>query len=415
LGQISRYPAAVSPDQKGLNRNMSTFAELGVSASVVDALAKRNIHEPFKIQNLVTADALAGKDVLAKSRTGSGKTLAFGIPLVERLDASGKQPTALVVVPTRELAVQVTEEIREIAEAKGLRVAAVFGGVSIDTQAKKAKNAHILIATPGRMMDLVRRRLITLEHIKILVLDEADRMLDMGFQPQVDRIVDQLRGRRQTMFFSATLDGTVGHLAKAYTHDPVRHEVADERPAIEDADHRFIKVGEHDKVTKLVEILEEERGLALVFVRTKRGADRLEHRLKTKGIEARALHGDMTQAARQRALDRFAAGKVDVLVATDVAARGLDLDDITHVINYDPPRDHKDYVHRVGRTARAGRSGAGVTFVSPAQLGEVSAVARQLELGDEFQAGGMTMTAPATVFSTKGRRSSMRSPRKRRF
>jgi superfamily II DNA/RNA helicase len=394
---------------------MSTFAELGVSAPVVGALAKRKITEPFKIQNLVLADALAGRDVLAKSRTGSGKTLAFGIPIVERLEASGKQPTALVLVPTRELAVQVTEEIREIAAARHLRVAAVFGGVSIDAQAKKAGNAHILVATPGRMMDLVRRRLVSLDAIKIVVLDEADRMLDMGFQPQVDRIVDKLKGRRQTMFFSATLDGTVGHLAKAYTHDPVRHEVADERSTIEEADHRFVPVGEHDKLAKLVEILEEERGLALIFVRTKRGADRLEAKLNAKGIQASALHGDMTQAARQRALDRFAAGKFDVLVATDVAARGLDLDDITHVVNYDPPRDHKDYVHRVGRTARAGRGGAGVTFVAPTQLGEMSAVARQLDLNDEFQASGLTLSAPQTVFSSKGRRSMMRTPRKRRF
>ncbi|MEA2435221.1 MAG: ATP-dependent helicase RhlE [Actinomycetota bacterium] len=394
---------------------MSTFAELGVSEPVVAALAKRNINEPFKIQNLVLADALAGRDILAKSRTGSGKTLGFGIPIVERLDGSGKQPTALILVPTRELAVQVTEEIRTIAAARRLRVAAVFGGVSIEAQAKKAANAHVLVATPGRMMDVVNRRLVSLDNIKILVLDEADRMLDMGFQPQVDRIVDKLRGRRQTMFFSATLDGTVGHLAKAYTHEPVRHEVADERSTIEEADHRFVKVSEHDRLGKLIEILEEERGLALVFVRTKRGCDRLEMKLKAKGIEARALHGDMTQAARQRALDRFAAGKVDVLVATDVAARGLDLDDITHVVNYDPPRDHKDYVHRVGRTARAGRGGAGVTFVSPAQLGEVSAVARQLDLKDEFAAGGLQMTAPATVFSSKGKRSSMRSRTKRKF
>jgi superfamily II DNA/RNA helicase len=394
---------------------MSTFAELGVSEPVVAALAKRNINEPFKIQNLVLVDALAGRDILAKSRTGSGKTLGFGIPIVERLDGSGKQPTALILVPTRELAVQVTEEIRTIAAARRLRVAAVFGGVSIEAQAKKAANAHVLVATPGRMMDVVNRRLVSLDNIKILVLDEADRMLDMGFQPQVDRIVDKLRGRRQTMFFSATLDGTVGHLAKAYTHEPVRHEVADERSTIEEADHRFVKVSEHDRLGKLIEILEEERGLALVFVRTKRGCDRLEMKLKAKGIEARALHGDMTQAARQRALDRFAAGKVDVLVATDVAARGLDLDDITHVVNYDPPRDHKDYVHRVGRTARAGRGGAGVTFVSPAQLGEVSAVARQLDLKDEFAAGGLQMTAPATVFSSKGKRSSMRSRTKRKF
>jgi ATP-dependent RNA helicase RhlE len=323
------------------------------------------------------------------------------------------RPSALVLVPTRELAVQVTDEIGDIAAAKNLRIAPVYGGVPIDKQATRASKAHIVVATPGRLWDLLNRRLIRIDEIKALVLDEADRMLDMGFQPQVQRIVSRIPKDRQTMFFSATLEGTVGNLARAYTNDPVRHEVEDLRPTIETADHRFIPVEEQRKVDELVRVLKEDRRLALVFVRTKRGADRLRTRLAGKGVQALAIHGDMTQSARQRALDRFVGGKVDVLVGTDVAARGLDLDGISHVINYDPPRDYKDYIHRVGRTARAGRSGTGVTFVTAAHRGEMSAIARQLKLKTEFEASGLEMTAPQLVFSSHGSRSMMRS-RKRR-
>ena len=394
---------------------MSTFAELGATAPVTKALARRGIDAPFAIQELVIADAIAGKDVLAKSRTGSGKTLAFAIPIVERIEAQMKRPSALILVPTRELAVQVTEEMRDIAGARNLRVAAVYGGVGLDKQAERARKAHVLVATPGRLFDLMNRRMLDIKSVKILVLDEADRMLDMGFQPQVDRIVDTLTRDRQTMFFSATLDGRVGHLARSYTHSPVLHEVETPKLAIEDADHRFVPVDEHGKVEKLMEILEEERGLALVFVRTKRGADRLQSRLRAKGIDALAMHGDLTQGARTRALERFGSGKVSVLIATDVAARGLDLDDITHVINYDPPRDHKDYVHRVGRTARAGRAGSGITFVAPTNQQEMSVIARELKLKDEFQADGLTLAPPQRVFSSHGRRSSMRRPQKRKF
>ncbi len=392
---------------------MSGFTELGVSAPVVRALERRDIKIPFQIQTLVIGDAVAGRDVLAKSRTGSGKTLAFGVALVDTIDPDMARPSGLVLVPTRELAVQVTEEIREIAAAQNLRVAPVYGGVPIDKQATRAEKAHIVVATPGRLWDLLNRRLIKIDKVKTLVLDEADRMLDMGFQPQVQRIVSRLPKERQTMFFSATLDGMVGNLARAYTNDPIRHEIEDPKPAIEAADHRFISVEEQRKVDELVRVLNEERELALIFVRTKRGADRLRTRLVTKGVQALAIHGDMTQGARQRALDRFVARKVDVLVGTDVAARGLDLDGISHVINYDPPRDYKDYIHRVGRTARAGRSGTGVTFVTAAHRGEMSAIARQLKLKTEFEASGLELTVPQLVYSSHGSRSMMRS-RKRR-
>lgn len=382
---------------------MSTFAELGVSAPVARTLSRRGIEAPFKIQSLVLGDALAGRDVLAKSRTGSGKTLAFAIPIVERLNATMSRPAALVLVPTRELAVQVTDEMYDIAGARNLRVAAVYGGVGLDTQAKRARKAHIIVATPGRLQDLMDRRLVKLDAVNILILDEADRMLDMGFQPQVDRIVDRVPKARQTMFFSATLDGRVGQLARSYTNEPARHEVHEPRPTISEINHRFIPVEDDTKVDRLVSVLQDERDLALVFVRTKHGADRLCKKLRARGIDALAIHGNKSQNQRQRALDRFEDGHVDVLVATDVAARGLDLDGITHVINFDPPHDHKDYVHRVGRTARAGRTGSGITFVAPAQRNDVSVMARALKLDAEFVADGLSMTAPPRK-QTNGRR-----------
>jgi ATP-dependent RNA helicase RhlE len=389
---------------------MSTFQELGVSAPVAGALSRRGIETPFKIQNLVLADALAGRDILAKSKTGSGKTLGFGIPMVQRLDPAMNRPAGLVLVPTRELAVQVADEIHDIASTRNLRVATVYGGVGLDAQAKRARKAHIIVATPGRLEDLLQRRLITVDRVSILVLDEADRMLDMGFQPQVDRIVDRINRQRQTMFFSATLDGRVGQLAHSYTRDAVRHEVHEDKPAISAASHRFLPVSTESKIDSLVTVLREQRDLALVFVRTKHGADKLMKKLRQRGIDSLAIHGNKSQNQRERALDRFAEGHVDVLIATDVAARGLDLDGITHVINFDPPHDFTDYVHRVGRTARAGRSGAGITFVAPDKRNDVSTIARKLKLTREFEADGLVMTPQAgRPAQSRGRRSGGRS------
>jgi superfamily II DNA/RNA helicase len=381
---------------------MTTFADLGASEPVSRALGRRDLEATFPIQELVIPDALAGRDVLARSRTGSGKTLAFGVPIAERLAPTSKGPAALVLVPTRELATQVVEEITDVAAARGLRVAAVYGGVGIPVQAKAAARAHILVATPGRMEDLANRRMVSLAGIRILILDEADRMLDMGFQPQVDRLVRRIPSKRQTMFFSATLDGEVGRLARAYTTDPVLHEVEAPRQTVDEAAHRFIPVGLHDRADRLVELIRAEDGRHLVFVRTKRGADRLARRLKERGLRVAAMHGDMTQGARERTLARFEDGRIDTLVATDVAARGLDLDDITHVVNYDAPEDDKSYVHRVGRTARAGRAGTGVTFVLPADRADVSRMASRLKLEDEFTKEGMTVAAPRMVFQSRG-------------
>ena len=385
---------------------MSSFAELGVSAPVIRALQGKGITEPFKIQELVMRDALAGRDVLAKSRTGSGKTLAFAIPMIERLEGSPRKPVGLVLVPTRELAVQVTDEIKGVGSKNGVRVAPVYGGVSLHKQAKFAATSQVIVATPGRLHDLIERRMISVADIRILVLDEADRMLDMGFQPQVDRIVKTIKGEHQTMFFSATLDGRVGVLARSYTNDPARHEIEEKSLVIEEADHRFVPVTTESKIDVLVEELRRERDLAIVFVRTKRGADKLSKRLQSEGIPSLSMHGNKTQSQRQRALDLFSSGKVDVLIATDVAARGLDLDGITHVFNFDPPGDHTDYVHRVGRTARAGRTGTGITFVAHDQVRELSAIASALKLHLQFEAEGLRLIGSGRkgkVSSPKGR------------
>jgi len=393
----------------------STFIDLGVSSRVRGTLSRRGVTEPFAVQALVLEDAIAGRDVLARSATGSGKTLAFAIPIVETVRPHDATPSALVLVPTRELAQQVADEFEDIANAQGLRVGVAYGGVSIGQQAKRNQKAHVLIATPGRLQDLVERGSVRLDRVRILVLDEADRMLDMGFQPQVDRIVRKIPKDRQTMFFSATLDGAVGNLARAYTRDAILHEVESSTETVDGLDHRFVQVDAQGKVDALVNLLEHDGELTLVFVRTKRGADRLVHKLRQKGLQAEALHGDMPQRSRERALDRFERGVVRVLVATDVAARGLDLERISHVVNYDPPNDDKGYVHRVGRTARAGRTGTGITLVTADQQGDVGRMAARLALHEEFEEEGMKVAPPRVVFSAsaKGRRSGLRAPRRR--
>jgi ATP-dependent RNA helicase RhlE len=387
--------------------SQQSFHALGVSSVLTDALAARDIHVPFPIQTLVLPAALAGQDILARSPTGSGKTLAFALPIVERTAAEDGTPSALVLAPTRELAAQVAGELDPLARARGLRAAAVYGGAPISLQSKRARGAHILIATPGRLQDLVERRLVSLDRVRILILDEADRMLDMGFKPQVDRLVRRLPEERQTMLFSATLDGEVGELARAYTRDPARFEaqpVADV-PEME-VDHQFVSVTADGKVERLIEELDSADGVALVFVRTKRGADRLVKKLAHRNVSAVAMHGDMSQNARERALAGFRSGRVSTLVATDVAARGLDLVDITHVINFDPPEDDKGYVHRVGRTGRAGRGGSGITFVLPEQQADVSRVAARLGHRESFEREGMRSAPARRVYtSRRGRRS----------
>ncbi len=357
-----------------------SFADLGVSKAVCGALRARGIAEPFPVQRLVIADVLAGRDVLTKSPTGSGKTLAFGIPMADRLAADGPRPGALILVPTRELAGQIVDELHDVCHARALSIAAVYGGAGIERQARAARKAHILVATPGRLEDLIARRAVSLAKVRILVLDEADRMLDMGFRPAVDRIVGDTPDKRQTLFFSATLDGEVGRIANAYTTDARRHEHAHPAERSGDVEHRFLDVRHEDKLKALVrELRHPARGeRTLVFVRTKRGADRLVKRLGQQDVTAVAMHGNKTQSQREKALARFERGGVDTLVATDVAARGLDVDGITHVINFDPPADREGYIHRVGRTGRAGRSGAATTFVMRDQARDMSKIKRSL-------------------------------------
>jgi ATP-dependent RNA helicase RhlE len=399
-----------------------TFADLGVSEVVVGELAKREITEPFAVQQMVIPDVLAGHDLLAKSPTGSGKTLAFGIPLVERIKDSDRRPAALVLAPTRELALQIVEDLRPIAHARALSIAAVYGGAGIVKQAQLAARAHILVATPGRLIDLIERRDVSLERVRLLVLDEADRMLDMGFRPVVDRIVKMTRSDRQTLMFSATLDGEVGRLAKVYTSDARRHEYSPAPGGASRVEHRFVTVAHEGKVNRLVAELNnaEERGLTLVFVRTKRGADRLVKKLAASNVRAVAMHGDKGQSQREKALARFEAGVFDTMVATDVAARGIDVAGITHVINFDIPATREDYVHRVGRTARAGASGVGVTFVLHEQASELVGMVGALGLDRELELGGLTSDATRGKDATHRRASTRRQashltrPRSRR-
>jgi len=359
----------------------SPFADLGVSEAVADALSRRGIETPFAVQSMVVPDVLEGRDVLVKSPTGSGKTLAFGLPLADIIQPDDPWPSALILAPTRELAAQIVDELAAVMHARGLRITAVYGGVGIHNQAKQASRSHVLVATPGRLLDLIERGAVSLDQVDLLILDEADRMLDMGFKPVVDRIVRMTPDDRQTLLFSATLEGEVGRIAAAYTTGAVRHEHTPEPEGVGHVDHRFHRVAHEAKVSALVhELGDPQRGLTLVFVRTKRGADRLVKRLAKQNVHAVAMHGDKSQTQREKALARFESGRVDTLVATDVAARGIDVTGVTHVINYDAPAAREDYIHRVGRTARAGASGVGITFVMDDQARDVAKFAGELGL-----------------------------------
>ena len=392
--------------------SQSSFADLGVSRAVVDALARGGINDPFPVQRLVIGEVLDGHDVLVRSPTGSGKTLAFAVPMVERIAAEAARPAALILAPTRELVVQIAEELYPIAHARALKTAPVYGGVGLSRQSQIAARAHILVATPGRLEDLIGRGAFELDQIQLLVLDEADRMLDMGFRPAVDRIVSLCPSDRQTLFFSATLSGETGRVAKAYTRNAVRLDY-DGDPAHSAAivEHRFLEVETPSRVAALVAELDVDRDLTLVFVRTKRGADRLVKRLGDHGVDAVAMHGNRSQSQRERALASFEAAEVSTLVATDIAARGIDVDRISHVINFDPPEDRDAYIHRVGRTGRAGRSGIGITFHSAAERDRIAGLADELGI-EHSVATGVRGAAPAPrARPVTPRRSHGRPPR----
>ncbi len=362
----------------------TTFNQLGLTAELVSALEEQGITHPFPIQGLTIPDGLAGRDVCGKAKTGSGKTLAFGLPLLQRLQgaerAPSRHPRALVLVPTRELATQVGSVLRPLGQKVGRRVLTVYGGVPMDSQvASLRKGVDVVVATPGRLIDLEERGECSLAEVSTLVIDEADRMADMGFIPQVEWILRRVGGEHQTMLFSATLDSDVRYLVRNYLRDPVRHEVSSPQPTVEEMEHRFLAVHQMDKARVAAAIA---RGgyKTLLFVRTKRGADRLAGQLRQEGVKAAAIHGDLRQSARERALADFARGKLAALVATDVAARGLDIEAVDVVVHYDPPEDHKSYLHRSGRTARAGERGVVATLVLWDQRAEVERIQRRLGL-----------------------------------
>jgi superfamily II DNA/RNA helicase len=341
----------------------TSFEALGLCDEIVDALTERGITSPFPVQALTIPDALAGRDVCGKAKTGSGKTLAFGLPVLQRMvRAAPGRPTGLVLVPTRELANQVTEELEPSAIAVGRSALAVYGGAPIEKQIERlAKGVDLVVATPGRMIDLIERKAVSVADVAHVIVDEADRMADMGFLPQVEWILRNVEGDHQTLLFSATLDGAVNTLIRRYQHDPSMHEVAGEEITVEEMTHRFIGVHKMDK-SKVAAAIAKSTGRTIMFTRTKVMADRLAGDLKDFGVSAAPIHGDLRQTSREKSLRDFGNGKLEALVATDVAARGIHVDDIDIVIQYDPPSDHKTYVHRAGRTARAGESGLVVTL-----------------------------------------------------
>jgi superfamily II DNA/RNA helicase len=377
-----------------------SFDTLGVSAELVDVLRTRGISEPFSIQRLAIPDALGGRDVCGKAKTGSGKTLAFGVPVLERIGrAAPRQPRGLILVPTRELAGQVAEVLTPLAETLGKRLAVCYGGTGMDAQTAALKaGVEVVVATPGRLIDLHQRSAVDLGSIEVVVLDEADRMADMGFLPQVEWLLRQLPAQRQTMLFSATLDGEVDYLVRHYLTDPVRHEVVSSGATVAAMEHRFLRVHELDKV-KVAAAIATAAKRTLIFTRTKRGADQLTRELRREGVAVEAIHGDLRQQLRERALKGFASGRLPVLVATDVAARGIHVDAIDVVIHFDPPDDPKGYLHRSGRTARAGEDGVAVTLVLWNQQLEIERIQHRLGIRQPL----------VEVFSNDPRLSDLRS------
>jgi superfamily II DNA/RNA helicase len=366
-----------------------TFADLGVQKELCDVLEKQGITTAFPIQAMTIHDALDGRDVCGKAKTGSGKTLGFGLPMLQRVAASEKleqgkgpaRPRGLVLLPTRELAVQVHEVLEPLGAALGLHVNAVYGGADIERQVKSLhKGCDVIIATPGRLIDLGDRGELNVEGLDVLVLDEADRMADMGFMPQVEWVLRRIAEHpHQTLLFSATLDGAVDRLVKRYLTDPVFHEVQSDTQTVSLMVHHFLSVHQMDRI-KVAAAICKSFEKTIIFCRTKRGADRLVEQLQKEGVDAAAIHGDLRQSQREKALADFGAGKLAVLVATDVAARGLHIDAVDCVMHFDPPEDHKAYLHRSGRTARAGSTGVVVSLLLYNQVIEAEVIMRRLAL-----------------------------------
>jgi len=359
----------------------TTFAQLGLPQPLVRILEDGGITTPFPIQAATIPDVLAGRDVCGKAPTGSGKTLAFGLPLIARVGKAGRHhPRALILAPTRELAQQIERELAPPARAAGRRVFAVYGGVGYGPQQSALrKGVDVLVATPGRLEDLIEQRIADLTEVDIVVVDEADRMADMGFLPAVRRILDRTAEDRQTLLFSATLDGDIAELSRRYQRDPARHETGTVASRTTDAAHHFWLVQRHDRVQHTADLV-DEAGRSIVFTRTRHGADRLARQLTELGVDSVALHGGRSQSQRNRALQSFSSGRTRALIATDVAARGIHVDEVASVVHFDPPEDAKAYLHRSGRTARAGAAGTVVTLVTGDQQRDVRRMQRELDL-----------------------------------
>ena len=360
---------------------MTSFADLGLPRDVVSVLNRQGITEPFPIQEAAIPDALAGKDVLGRGPTGSGKTFTFGLPMLARLAGAPStpgSPRGLVLAPTRELAAQIRERLEEPAAALGLRVLDVVGGVNINRQIRAlASPVDLLVATPGRAQDLVNQGKLRLDRVEVTALDEADQMADMGFLPQVRKLLDVTPEGGQRLLFSATLDGDVEKLVHRYMRNPVTHSTAPAEAAVDTMDHYQLRVGDRDAKNQIVLEIGAREGKTIMFMRTKHGVDRQVKKLRRVGVNAQGLHGDKGQGARTRAIEGFADGSTPVLVATDIAARGIDINDVSLVVHVDPPAEHKAYLHRAGRTARAGTSGTVVTLVTDEQTKEVDQLLRK--------------------------------------
>jgi ATP-dependent RNA helicase DeaD len=359
---------------------VTSFRDLGLSEDIIRTLDELGYEEPSPIQEKAIPELLAGHDVIGQAQTGTGKTAAFGLPLLQYLDPGSEETQAIVLTPTRELCIQVTQALRSYAEHIDVNVVAVFGGTSVRDQAARVRsNAHVVVATVGRMMDLISRGALVLTGSRYVVLDEADEMLDLGFIEDVERILRMCPNGRQTMLFSATMPPPIARLAEQYMYDPVTISITPKKLTVDAIEQAFVEVEPKRKTDRLIEVLRaEEPEQAIVFCRTKIGTARLDRALRDRGLRSKALHGDMSQGQRDGVMISFKEHKSPLLVATDVAARGLDIDHVTHVVNYDLPNNSEIYVHRIGRTGRVGRTGRAITFVTPKERGEIDRIERDV-------------------------------------
>jgi len=351
------------------------FADLGIEVRFLQALRKMNFVEPSDIQRNLIPPALSGRDVLGQARTGTGKTAAFGLPVLQQIDPAGRLQ-ALCLAPTRELAVQVTGELKRIAEFANLHIVAVYGGQKVATQLHQlGRKPHCVVGTPGRVFDFMNRRVLDISAVRFVVLDEVDRMLDIGFRDDIRNILSRVTGSHQTIFVSATIDGEIKQLALRYMKDPLEVNVSQDRLTVDEVDQSYVPVDPHDKFRLLRLILEQQKPpILIIFCNTKHAARKLAKKLFDLGIEAKEIHGDLIQQKRDRVMERFRKHQIKVLVATDLASRGLDVSAISHIINYDIPKDPEVYVHRIGRTARMGARGTAISFISREQGGELTEI-----------------------------------------